>query len=152
MRRGRRRTLEKEDGRTNERNARQPQSERSGIETDGDDCFLAIGDDDGEFDHAHTEHIGMRPHHDETHPGPYLEELLAVPRRLDEPAFVFGDNQKGVSFVSIIMFILHPDALSLNGSVMINQSINHVIYGFKIPKRFLEISSRDLTLLSILII
>jgi hypothetical protein len=34
-------------------------------------------------------------------------------------------GRKEVSFVSIIMFILHPDALSLNGSVMINQSINH---------------------------
>ena len=82
MRRGRRRTLEKEDGRMNKRNARQPQSERCGIETDGDDRFLAIGDDDGEFDHAHTKCIGMRPHRDETHPGPYLVELLAVPQRL----------------------------------------------------------------------
>ena len=33
-------------------------------------------------------------------------------------------GRKEVSFVSIIMFILRPDALSLNGSVMINQSIN----------------------------
>ena len=32
-------------------------------------------------------------------------------------------GRKEVSFVSIIMFILRPDALSLNGSVMINQSI-----------------------------
>jgi len=37
-------------------------------------------------------------------------------------------GQKEVSFVSIIMFILRPDAaLSLNGSVMINQSINQVV-------------------------
>jgi hypothetical protein len=33
-------------------------------------------------------------------------------------------GQKEVSFVSIIMFILRPDTLSLNGSVMMNQSIN----------------------------
>ncbi len=33
-------------------------------------------------------------------------------------------GQKEVLFVSIIMFIIRPDALSLNGSVMINQSIN----------------------------
>ena len=36
-------------------------------------------------------------------------------------------GRKEVSFVSIIMFILRPDALSLNGSVMINQSINQVL-------------------------
>ncbi len=36
-------------------------------------------------------------------------------------------GRKEVSFVSIIMFILRPDALSLTGSVMINQSINHYI-------------------------
>ena len=31
-------------------------------------------------------------------------------------------GRKEVSFVSIIMFILHPDALSLNGSVMITHA------------------------------
>jgi hypothetical protein len=36
-------------------------------------------------------------------------------------------GQKEVSFVSIIMFILRPDTLSLNGSVMMNQSINQSI-------------------------
>jgi hypothetical protein len=38
-------------------------------------------------------------------------------------------GRKEISFVSIIMFILRPDALSLNlnGSVMINQSINQSI-------------------------
>ena len=36
-------------------------------------------------------------------------------------------GRKEVLFVGIIMFTLHPDALSLNGSVMIiNQSINQV--------------------------
>ena len=38
-------------------------------------------------------------------------------------------GQKEVSFVSIIMFILRPDTLSLNGSVMINQSINQSALG-----------------------
>ena len=33
-------------------------------------------------------------------------------------------GRKEVSFVSIIMFILRPDALSLNGSVMINLNLN----------------------------
>ena len=33
-----------------------------------------------------------------------------------------------VSFVSIFVFTLHPDELSLNGSVMIiNQSINQIV-------------------------
>ena len=44
-------------------------------------------------------------------------------------------GQKKVSFVSIIMFILCPDALSLNGSIMINQSINLFI-DFKVSHRF----------------
>ncbi len=55
------------------------------------------------------------------------KNTVAIPNFLTK-AFVSLNNMTHFcvleSFVSIIMFILRPDALSLNGSVMINQSIN----------------------------
>ena len=50
-------------------------------------------------------------------------------------------GRKEVAFVSIFMFILRPDALSLNGSVMINQSINQSINQFYVLSRNSYISS-----------
>jgi len=52
-------------------------------------------------------------------------------------------GQKEVLFVSIIMFILCPDALSLNGSVMINQSINQSVLFFLVLNSLGAIGRHD---------
>jgi hypothetical protein len=46
--------------------------------------------------------------------------------------------------------MLNTDKISISGDLVFSHQQG--IYGFQFPKRFLEISSRDLTLLSILII